>query len=96
MIKIPADLNEKVKKYEDMLKRALQKAKYFPIQDSHMHAVAKDFYTMAEAYYRDGVYFLDNGDSVNALASFSYGHAWLDAGAKLGVFVVDDETLFTI
>jgi Uncharacterized protein conserved in archaea len=33
---------------------------------------------------------------VNALASFSYGHAWLDAGAKLGVFDVDDDILFTI
>jgi len=93
---MPADLNEKVKKYEDMLKRALQKARYSPIPNSHMHAVAKDYYTMAEVYYKDGVYFLDNGDPVNALASFSYGHAWLDAGAKLGVFAVDDETLFTI
>ena len=45
---------------------------------------------------RIGIYFLENGDPVNALASFSYGHAWLDAGAKLGVFAVDDETLFTI
>ncbi len=96
MIKIPADLDEKVKKYEDMLKRALQKAKCSPIPKSHMHAVATDYYTMAEAYYKDGVYFLVNGDPVNALASFSYGHAWLDAGAKLGVFAVDDDTLFTI
>ena len=90
------DLNEKVKKYEDMLKRALQKVKYSPIPESHMYAVAKDYYTMAEAYYKDGLYFLDSGDPVNALASFSYGHAWLDAGVKLGVFTVDDETLFTI
>jgi hypothetical protein len=33
---------------------------------------------------------------VNALACFSYGHAWLDAGVKLGVFKVSDEALFTI
>ena len=93
---MPADLNEKVKKYEDMLKRALRKAKYSPIPESHMHAVAEDYYTMAEAYYKDGLYFLDSCDPVNALAAFSYGHAWLDAGVKLGVFTVDDETLFTI
>jgi hypothetical protein len=96
VIVMPADLDEKAKRYEDMLKRALQKAKYSPIKGSHMYAVAKDYYTMAEAYYKDGVYFLENRDPVNALASFSYGHAWLDAGAKLGVFAVDDETLFTI
>ncbi len=96
MILTPADLNEKVNRYENMLKRALQKAKYAPIPESHMYSVAEDYYTMAEAYYKDGVYFLEKGDPVNALASFSYGHAWLDAGAKLGVFAVDDETLFTI
>ena len=33
VIEMPADLNEKVKKYEDMLKRALQKAKYSPIPE---------------------------------------------------------------
>ncbi|MGB9928209.1 MAG: DUF357 domain-containing protein [Methanosarcina sp.] len=93
---MPADLNEKTRKYEDMLKRALEKAKYAPIPVSHMYRVAEDYYTMAEAYYKDGIYFLNNNDPVNALASFSYGHAWLDAGAKLGVFTVDDETLFTI
>ena len=93
---MPAELSEKVKRYEDMLKRALQKAKYFPTPNSHMNNIAKDYYTMAEAYYKDGVYFLNNGDPVNALASFSYGHAWLDAGTKLGIFVVDDENLFTI
>jgi hypothetical protein len=93
---MPADLNEKVKKYEDMLKRALQKIKYSPMPESHLCTVAKDYYTMAEAYYKDGRYFLENGDPVNALAAFSYGHAWLDAGVKLGIFVVDDDTLFTI
>ncbi|HWR26136.1 MAG TPA: DUF357 domain-containing protein [Methanosarcina sp.] len=93
---MPADLNEKVKRYEDMLKRALQKIRSSPMPGSHLCAVAKDYSTMAEAYYKDGRYFLENGDPVNALAAFSYGHAWLDAGVKLGVFVVDDDTLFTI
>lgn len=93
---MPADLNEKVIRYENMLKRALEKANYSPIPESHMYAVAKDYHTMAEAYYRDGLYFLEKEDPVNALVAFSYGHAWLDAGAKLGVFAVDDETLFTI
>jgi hypothetical protein len=96
VVKMPADLNEKINRYENMLKKALQKAKFSSIPNSHMYEVAKDYYTMAEAYYKDGIYFLENGDPVNALASFSYGHAWLDAGAKLGVFAVDDETLFTI
>ena len=91
-----ADLNEKVNRYQGLLKKALEKAEFVPIDKSHMYATANDFYTMAKAYYDDGVHFVKVNDPVNALACFSYGHAWLDAGARLGVFIVDDDELFTI
>ena len=82
-----ADINEKVERYERLLKEALEKADIAPIQGSHMRSVAEDFENMARSYYEDGTYFVESGDPVNA---------WLDAGAKLGVFDVDDEILFTI
>jgi len=44
-----------------------------------------DFMTMARSYYNDGKYFFDRGDLVNALVCFSYGHAWLDAGIRVGI-----------
>ena len=45
----------------------------------------------------DGRYFRAEDDPVNALASFSYGHAWLDAGARIGLFDVPSEGhLFTV
>jgi hypothetical protein len=91
-----ADLDEKVKRYERLLKEGLGKAEIAPIERSHMYKVAEDFRTMAGSYYNDGVHFIRMNDPVNALVCFSYGHAWLDAGAKLGIFNVDDETLFTI
>ncbi|MBC7085659.1 MAG: DUF357 domain-containing protein [Methanomethylovorans sp.] len=93
---MPANLNEKVKRYENLLRQALKKAEFAPIKDSHMYNVANDFHTMARSYYEDGIHFVNKGDPVNALICFSYGHAWLDAGARLGVFRVDDENLFTI
>ena len=93
---MPADLYEKTERYKKLLSAAIEKAIPSPIEASHMMAVAKDFKTMAESYYNDGLYFIEQGDYVNALASFSYGHAWLDAGAKLGIFDVDDDVLFTI
>lgn len=49
---------------------------------------------MADCYYRDGARFFDGGDPVNALVCFSYGHAWLDAGVRLGVFRVTKKDLF--
>jgi len=92
----PAVLEEKVKKYESMLRRALSAFEVAPQENSHLREVADDFSSMASSYYDDGRYFLEQGDQVNALACFSYGHAWLDAGVKLGVFKVSDESLFTI
>ncbi|HJH31504.1 MAG TPA: DUF357 domain-containing protein [Methanosarcinaceae archaeon] len=91
-----ADLNEKIERYERLLSEALGKAELAPIKRSHMYTVAIDYHRMARSYYKDGVHFMENEDPVNALVCFSYGHAWLDAGARLGVFNVDDDVLFTI
>ncbi|MDD5614573.1 MAG: DUF357 domain-containing protein [Candidatus Methanoperedens sp.] len=95
-MKQPAVLDEKVKRYENLLSRALLAFEVSAQDNSHLRKVADDFSTMAQAYYDDGRFFLEQGDKVNALACFSYGHAWLDAGVKLGVFKVSDGNLFTI
>jgi hypothetical protein len=51
---------------------------------------------MARSYLEDGRHFRTEDDPVNALAAFSYGHAWLDAGARVGLFDVPREGhLFT-
>jgi len=92
----PAVLEEKVNRYETLLRRALSAFEVAAQEKSHLRKVADDFSTMAKAYYDDGRFFIEQGDKVNALACFSYGHAWLDAGVKLGVFKVSDENLFTI
>ncbi len=91
-----AVLEEKVKRYEELLARALGAFEVAPQESSHLRKVADDFSNMAGSYYEDGKQFLEEGDTVNALVCFSYGHAWLDAGVKLGVFKASDENLFTI
>lgn len=91
-----AVLEEKVKRYEELLAKALKAFEVAPQENSHLRKVADDFSTMAGSYYDDGMQFLEEGDTVNALVCFSYGHAWLDAGVKLGVFKASDENLFTI
>jgi hypothetical protein len=57
---------------------------------------AAETYEMAESYLADGQHFREKDDPVNALASFSYGYGWLDAGVRLGLFEVPADTeLFT-
>lgn len=89
-----ADLNEKTNRYRGLLRAALDDVKKSATSGSFMDKVADDYLNLANCYYEDGVHFLETGDVVNALVCFSYGHAWLDAGVRLGVFAVTKRELF--
>ncbi|MDG5775429.1 DUF357 domain-containing protein [Haloarculaceae archaeon H-GB2-1] len=91
-----ADLEEKTNRYERLLSEALDAAEIAVRAESPLAEAALDCEEMARSYLEDGRHFRDQGDLVNALASFSYGHAWLDAGARIGIFDVPEEGhLFT-
>ena len=92
-----ADLEEKTNRYHDLLSEALDAAEVAPPPDTPMGEAAAECLEMAESYLDDGRHFRENDDLVNALAAFSYGHAWLDAGARVGLFDVPTEGhLFTV
>jgi uncharacterized protein len=92
-----AELEEKTDRYGTLLAEALEAASVAPPPGTPMAAAAEDCYEMAMSYFEDGTHFREQDDPVNALASFSYGHAWLDAGARVGLFdVPTDGHLFTV
>lgn len=92
-----ADLVEKTDRYERLLAAALDAASIAVADDTPLAAGAAEYREMAQSYLDDGRHFKAEDDLVNALAAFSYGHAWLDAGARLGLFDVPSEgELFTV
>ncbi|MFB6150581.1 MAG: DUF357 domain-containing protein [Haloarculaceae archaeon] len=94
---MPADLDEKTDRYEDLLAEALAAAERTAPEGTPLAAAADEFEEMARSYLEDGRHFRAEDDPVNALAAFSYGHAWLDAGARIGLFDVPEEGhLFTV
>jgi hypothetical protein len=91
-----ADLHEKTDRYEGLLAEALAAAEVAVPSGTPLHDAAMEYEEMARSYLEDGRHFREGDDPVNALASFSYGHAWLDAGARIGLFDVPTEGhLFT-
>lgn len=91
------DLAEKTDRYEALLSEALEAADIAPPDGSPLAEAGADCHGMAGSYLEDGRHFREEEDLVNALAAFSYGHAWLDAGARLGLFDVPTEGhLFTV
>lgn len=94
---MPADLAEKTGRYEGLLAEALDAAEPAGDEGSPLAEAADECLEMARSYLDDGRHFQENDDPVNALASFSYGHGWLDAGARIGVLSVPrNGHLFTV
>jgi len=51
---------------------------------------------MASRYYSDAEFFKKKNDYVLAYGALNYAHGWLDAGARIKLFLVNDSTLFTV
>lgn len=85
---------EKLEKYLAITKEALEKAKTALNQDKKEQAEL--VLDMATRYYQDTSFFIVKDDFVTAFAAINYAHGWLDAGARLGLFKVNDSRLFTV
>ncbi|MFB6104330.1 MAG: DUF357 domain-containing protein [Halobacteriaceae archaeon] len=91
------DAPTKADQYEQLLATALTEADIVAPPETPLGEAAATFMELAESYLADGRHFRESEDPVNAVAAFSYGHAWLDAGARLGLFEVPTEgSLFTV
>jgi len=89
--------DDKLEKYFDVTKRAIEKVKISDRKDFDWKASADDFLDMAKRYFSDAKHFQEKGDIVTAFAALNYAHGWLDAGARLGLFDVGhDSELFTV
>jgi uncharacterized protein len=91
-----SELEEKVDKYKALTEEAIGKIKKKENLNEKEERIAEDFLSMAKNYYNDGNFFIQKGDLLTALASFSYAHAWLDAGVRAHLFDADDDQLFTL
>lgn len=84
----------KISKYKTLTKKALKIAKNSI--NKKRKSSAKEIIEMVENYISDAQYFENKKDFVNAFAALNYAHGWIDSGARLGIFDVKDDKLFTI
>lgn len=87
---------EKVEKYLNLTEKALEKIKIKVPSNVDLKKVADDYLDLAKRYFSDAKYFKSKGELVNAFTAVIYAHAFLDAGARLGVFDVKDSELFMV
>jgi len=85
---------EKIRKYKNITKRALEIAKKKISKEKAKEA--REIIEMVSNYLSDAEYFEKKGDYVNCFAALNYSHGWLDAGARLKIFNVRNKRLFTV
>ncbi|MDI6877395.1 MAG: DUF357 domain-containing protein [Methanomicrobiales archaeon] len=90
-------LEEKARRYGSLLMRGLQALEFAPERSTALHGAALHATRVAEGMVAAGSGYHRGGDAENALACYSYGFAWLDAGIRAGLFRIScDRDLFTI
>lgn len=85
---------EKTNKYKKITEKALEIAKSSISKDKEEQA--KEIIKMVECYLSDAKHFEKQRDFVNSFACLNYAHGWLDSGARLKIFNVKDNRLFTV
>ena len=87
----------KLQKYLAMTEKALSLVQINAQNGSENHRQALYFLSTARNYVADAKHFKEKGDLLTAIAAGSYAHAWLDAGAVLGLFKVESSSgLFAV
>ncbi len=90
-------LREKTHRYERMLGEAAVSVEGGPDGSSPLHRAAEDCIAAAEHALADGRAYLRDDDYPAALARFSYGYGWLDAGVRAGLLrITGRRDLFTV
>ncbi|MBU3913795.1 MAG: DUF357 domain-containing protein [Nanoarchaeota archaeon] len=85
---------QKIEKYFKITETALKQAKKSVIKGKEEQA--REIIEMTSNYLSDAHHFYENNDWVNAFAAINYAHGWLDSGARLRIFNVSDNKLFTV
>ena len=90
-------LEEKASRYAHLLDSARSSVRCAPDPATISYDFARRILCIAGVYARRGAYLVKSGNLEDALASFSYGHGWLDAGVTTGFFrIVADRDLFCV
>ena len=90
----------KIEKYYEITKEALALAKNYIDKtkniNKHKKKQSDEIFLIVESYLSDSIHFKEKNDFVNSFACLNYAHGWLDCGARLEIYKVKDNKLFSV
>jgi len=94
---LAAKLDEKTRRYARLLDTARASVVLAPEPETAAGIFARRVIAIGACYARGGQNSLASGAEEEALARFSYGHGWLDAGVRAGLLALTgNREIFTI
>jgi len=93
---MPTEIEHKLIKYFELTGNALKKVRISSIEDANLRKSAEEILDLSKRYFEDAKYFSGRGEYINAFGAVVYSHAFLDIGAIIGLFDVDDDNLFMV
>lgn len=88
-------LKERYTGYYKITSEAKDQAKKAP-ENLALEGAREDCLDMVDRYISDAEHFFKEGKLIEAVAALSYAHGWLDMGARIGLWEVNDSRLFTV
>jgi hypothetical protein len=96
-VNLTPKLIEKTTRYARLLDTARASVVPAPDPATSAHDFASRLLVIVACYATQGTYYQQEGLHEDALACFSYGHGWLDAGVRSGLFrITRNRDLFTV
>jgi hypothetical protein len=90
-------IREKRERYRKMLSGALEALECSPDPGSSLYRAAASVLERAGSLLGEGDRLTGQGRDGDALACYSHGHGWLDAGVRAGLFrILHSRDLFTV
>jgi hypothetical protein len=90
-------LQEKSVRYARLLDTARASVVPASEEGTMVHGAAENILFITAVYAGQGTRYLVQGKAESALACFSYGHGWLDAAVRAGLFrITAERDLFTV
>jgi hypothetical protein len=84
-----------IEEYGGHLREALERSEVYAAPGSYLHRMGLEIHEMVKAYSNDGTGFFTDGDLVNALAAYTYGAGWLEAGCFLGIIMANSSAVLS-
>ena len=96
-VNLTPKLTEKTTRYARLLDTARASVVPAPDPETSAHDFASRLIVIVACYATQGTHYQKENSLEDALACFSYGHGWLDAGVRAGLFrITRNRDLFTV